>query len=158
MAAAVVAARRWRCADGIDLSQPLYVGTYGEWTKKEGLSRVDPSEAGRASRSSATTRSFDFQKAKDADVYVYTQQTSRDFPNYYVANADFKGGRQITDANPQQKEFAWTSGVQLDQLHERQGRQAAGRAVSAGELRAGQEVSAARHDLREALEPGEHAT
>jgi len=56
---------------------------------------------------------FNFEKAKDADVYLYTRQTSVDFPNYYVANADFKGGRQITDANPQQKEFAWTSGVKL---------------------------------------------
>ena len=34
--------------DGIDLSQPMYFATYGEWTKKEGLAKVDPSQAGRA--------------------------------------------------------------------------------------------------------------
>jgi dipeptidyl aminopeptidase/acylaminoacyl peptidase len=98
--------------NGIDLSQPLYFGTYGERTKKEGLSKVDPSRPGAQTLVYDDAR-YAFQKAKDADVYVYTKQTAVDFPNYWVANADFKGGRQITDANPQQKEFAWTSGVKL---------------------------------------------
>ncbi|HEV8446739.1 MAG TPA: prolyl oligopeptidase family serine peptidase [Gemmatimonadaceae bacterium] len=97
---------------GLDLSQPLYVGAYGEWTKKAGLSRVDPGTPGAKSLvwDDAT---FDFQKAREGDVFLYTKQTSRDFPNYFVANADFKGGRQLTDADPQQKDFAWTSGVKL---------------------------------------------
>ncbi len=99
-------------ADGIDLSQPLYVAAYGEWTKKAGLSRIDPNTAG-AKPLVWDDATFNFEKAKDADVYLYTRQTSIDFPNYYVANPDFKDGRQITDANPQQKEFAWTSGVKL---------------------------------------------
>ncbi len=97
---------------GIDLTQPLYVGAYGEWTKKAGLSRVDPGTPGAKSLV-WDDASFDFQKARDADVYVYTKQSSRDFPNYFVAGTEFKDGRQLTDANPQQKEFAWTSGVRL---------------------------------------------
>jgi dienelactone hydrolase len=97
---------------GIDLSQPLYVGTYGEWTKKAGLSRIDPGTPGVKSLV-WDDASFDFQKAREADVYVYTRQTARDFPNYFVANTDLKGGRQLTDANPQQKDFAWTNGVRL---------------------------------------------
>ncbi|HEY2824415.1 MAG TPA: prolyl oligopeptidase family serine peptidase, partial [Gemmatimonadales bacterium] len=56
---------------------------------------------------------FNFQRAKDADVFLYTRQTEREFPNYYVANPTFQGGRQLTDANPQQRDFAWTSGVRL---------------------------------------------
>lgn len=97
---------------GIDVTQPLYVASYGEWTKKAGLSRVEPGTPGATSLV-WDDASFDFQKARDADVYVYTKQTSREFPNYYVANTDFKGGRQLTDADPQQKDFAWTSGVRL---------------------------------------------
>ncbi|HEX3867244.1 MAG TPA: prolyl oligopeptidase family serine peptidase, partial [Gemmatimonadaceae bacterium] len=99
-------------ADGIDLSQPLYVGTYGEWTKKAGLSRVDPGTPG-AKPLVWDDATFNFEKARDADVYLYTRQTSIDFPNYHVASADLKSGRQITDVNPQQKEFAWTPGVKL---------------------------------------------
>jgi len=99
-------------AEGIDLSQPLYIATYGEWTKKAGLSRVDPNSTG-AKQLMWDDATFNFEKARDADVYVYTRQSSVDFPNYYVANADLKSGRQLTDANPQQKDFAWSSGVKL---------------------------------------------
>jgi len=98
--------------EGIDLTRPLYFGTYGEWTKKEGLARVEPGKIGATSLV-FDDASFNFIKAKDADVYLYTRQTSRDFPNYYVASADFRSGRQITDANPQQKDFAWSSGARL---------------------------------------------
>jgi dipeptidyl aminopeptidase/acylaminoacyl peptidase len=109
-------------ADGVDLSQPIYFGTYGEWTKKEGLAKVDPSKPG-AQRLVWDDAKYTFQKAKDANVFVYTKQTAIDFPNFYATNGDvlnpassaaaIQSARQITDANPQQKEFAWTSGVKL---------------------------------------------
>ena len=98
--------------EGIDLTKPLYLGTYGEWTKKEGLSRVDVGKTG-ATPLVWNDASYSFTKAKDAAVYLYTRQTAVDFPNYFVANPDFKSGHQITDANPQQKEFAWSSGARL---------------------------------------------
>jgi dipeptidyl aminopeptidase/acylaminoacyl peptidase len=99
-------------ADGVDLSQPLFFATYGEWTKKEGLSKVDPSKPG-AERLVWDDAKFAYQKAKDADVYLYTRQTAKDFPDFYVASADLKSGRQITNVNPQQRDFAWTSDVKL---------------------------------------------
>jgi dipeptidyl aminopeptidase/acylaminoacyl peptidase len=98
--------------DGIDLSKPLYFATYGEWTKKEGLAKVMPGKPGAQTLVTADAR-LNFQKAKEADVYLYTRQTAIDYPNYYVASADLSSGRQITDINPQQKEFAWSSGVKL---------------------------------------------
>ena len=108
--------------DGVDVSQPLYFSMYGEWTKKEGLARVDAGKPG-AQRLVWDDAKYAFQKAKDADVYVFTKQTAVEFPDYYVAGADLvrpvtssaaiKAARQLTDANPQQKEFAWTSGVRL---------------------------------------------
>ena len=30
----------------MDLSKPLHIATYGEWTKKEGLSRIEPNKPG----------------------------------------------------------------------------------------------------------------
>jgi dipeptidyl aminopeptidase/acylaminoacyl peptidase len=97
---------------GIDLSRPMYFATYGEWTKKEGLARVEPNKAGATAFVFDDAR-YNYLKAKDADVFLFTKQTARDYPNYFVAGPDFRGVRQITDANPQQKEFAWTSGVRL---------------------------------------------
>jgi len=96
----------------IDLTKPLYFGTYGEWTKKEGLARVDPGKAGATSLFFEDAR-FNIIKARDADLYAYTRQTFTEFPNYWVFNAGFRNGYQITDANPQLKELAWSSGTRL---------------------------------------------
>jgi dipeptidyl aminopeptidase/acylaminoacyl peptidase len=104
--------RGGQAVTGIDISKPLYFATYGEWNKKEGLSKVDPSKPG-AQRLVFEDAKLSFQKAKDADVYVFTKQTPTEYPNYYLATSDFQPARQLTDANPQQKEFAWTSGVKL---------------------------------------------
>jgi dipeptidyl aminopeptidase/acylaminoacyl peptidase len=104
--------RGGQAVTGIDISKPLYFATYGEWNKKEGLSKVDPSKPG-AQRLVFEDAKLSFQKAKDADVYVFTKQTATQYPNYYLATSDFQPARQLTDANPQQKEFAWTSGVKL---------------------------------------------
>ena len=97
---------------GIDLSKPLYFATYGEWTKKEGLSRVD----GR--RGGATSLVFDdaklsFMKARDADTFLFTKQTYVDFPNWHLASGTFGSEKQLTDANPQQRQIAWSPGVRL---------------------------------------------
>jgi dienelactone hydrolase len=96
---------------GIDFSRPLYFATYGEWTKKEGLVRVDA--RGGAKALAWEDAKLNFIKARDADVYLYTRQTFVDFPNYHVAGANFGAGRQITDANPQQRQFAWSPGARL---------------------------------------------
>lgn len=97
---------------GVDLSKPLYISTYGEWTKKEGISRVEPNKAG-ATPIFFEPAAFSVQKARDADTYVITRQTFTEFPNYWVAGPDMKPARQLTDANPQMKDLAWSSGTRL---------------------------------------------
>jgi dienelactone hydrolase len=92
---------------GIDLSQPMYVNAYGEWTKKSGIALIEPNKPLKMlawDDASYTT----LIKAKHADVYLYTRETVSDFPNFHVLN-----GAQITDANPQQKDFLWTKGSRL---------------------------------------------
>jgi dipeptidyl aminopeptidase/acylaminoacyl peptidase len=97
---------------GVDLAKPLYFATYGEWTKKEGLSRVDAGKSGAQPLFFEDAR-FSIQKARDADVYLYTKQSFTEYPNYWVFNPGFKFGYQITDMNPQMKELAWSSGTRL---------------------------------------------
>lgn len=97
---------------GIDLSKPLYFQTYGEWTKKEGLARVN-AERGGATRLMWDDADLGFLKAKDADVVLYSRGTFNDYPDWYLAKADFSGGTRLTDTDPQQKEFAWSSGTRL---------------------------------------------
>lgn len=97
---------------GIDLSKPLYVQTYGEWTKKEGLARVNPGKAG-AEVMLWDDAKFFVSRARDAETWVFSRQTVKEYPDYHVAERTFAAPRRLTHANPQQAEFAWASGSQL---------------------------------------------
>ena len=93
----------------VDLSQPQYFSVYGEWTKKAGIARVEKGKA-PVLLLWADAGFGGLAKAKKADVFVYTRDTSKDYPDYYAADALLRNGRRLTEANPQQKDFLWTSG------------------------------------------------
>ncbi len=97
---------------GIDLSKPIYLQTYGEWTKKEGLARVMPAKPGAETLLWDDAKVF-VTRARDAESWVYTRQTVKEFPDYWAADAKLANPVRLTDANPQQKDYAWSSGAQL---------------------------------------------
>ncbi len=90
----------------VDLSEPLLLSAYGEWTKRSGYYRVS---VGR----SPEPLIYDdrmiggVQTADSADRFIFTQQTFEEFPDLWVSDADFDNPRKFTDANPQLSEFAW---------------------------------------------------
>jgi dipeptidyl aminopeptidase/acylaminoacyl peptidase len=49
-------------------------------------------------------------KAKDADVIMLTATTFRDQPDIHITDSSFRTLKQVTDANPQQKEILWGTG------------------------------------------------
>ena len=97
---------------GIDLSKPIYVSMYGERTKKEGLAVVNPSKPGATSLVWDDAR-YTFTRARDAETWVFTRQTVKDFPDYWTSGGAFASPRRLTTANPQQSEYAWSSGARL---------------------------------------------
>jgi dipeptidyl aminopeptidase/acylaminoacyl peptidase len=97
---------------GIDLEQPLYIAAYGEWTKKGGVARVEQDKPG-AKMLLWDDAVFSLIKAKEADVFLYTKQTYKDYPDYYVSGGSLQKGKKITETNPQQKNFLWSSGSLL---------------------------------------------
>jgi len=98
---------------GIDMSGAVYFDLLAEKTKKAGIVRIDGGKPG------ATTLLFDdalyssLLKAEKSDVFLYTRETFDHYPDYYAADGQLRNGRRITDANPQQKEFLWSSGSRL---------------------------------------------
>jgi dipeptidyl aminopeptidase/acylaminoacyl peptidase len=94
---------------GIDLSKPLYISAYGEWTKKSGVARMDNGKSG-VKMLLWKDAVFSITKAKKADVFLYTEQTYKDFPDYYATDGSLQNGKRITEANPQQKDFFWSDG------------------------------------------------
>lgn len=97
---------------GIDPAKPLYFETYGEWTKKEGLSTVDAIKGG-AKVITWEDAKVDYRKARDSDVWVYQRQTVAKAPDYYAADDGIKGERKLTDLQSQQKDVAWSPGAVL---------------------------------------------
>jgi len=99
--------------DGIDLSKPLTLSAYGDWTKKSGYWTLPPGGA-------PTPLIWEdkaiggVQKAADADRVLITQSTFREYPDVWVTDTRFSAPRKITDANPFLQEYAWGSKVLVD--------------------------------------------
>jgi dipeptidyl aminopeptidase/acylaminoacyl peptidase len=104
----------------IDLDRPLLLSAYGDWTKKSGffrLSRREGANEGNAAASvfvwELTELLFDdrqfagLRKAAGAERYLFTSSTFAEFPDLYVSDGRFDSPERITDANPQQAEYAW---------------------------------------------------
>jgi len=98
---------------GIDLSDAVYFNALAEWTKKGGIARLDNGNPGVKMLLWEDAVFSNLTKAENADVFLYTQQTYEKYPDYYVTARDLAGGRKITEANPQQKDFLWSSGSKL---------------------------------------------
>ncbi len=99
--------------DGLDLDKPLYIGTYGEWTKKAGVSLLQKGKTGARKLLWDDAVFSTLFKAEKAPVYIYTRETGRDYPDYYAADALLAGAARLTEANPQQKDYLWSSGEML---------------------------------------------
>ena len=98
---------------GIELEKPIYVAAYGEWTKKSGIGMIEPGKAGVRMLHWDDARYGQLIKAKHADIYLYTRETVRDAPDFYATGPSLENGQRLTDSDPQQKDFLWTSGVRL---------------------------------------------
>ncbi len=89
----------------IDLSKPVFLSAFGQWTKKAGYYVL---EGSRLEKKIFEDKRFGrLTKAKNADKFLFTVETFRDFPNYYVTDNAFTGLKMITDANPWQSRYSW---------------------------------------------------
>ncbi len=97
----------------IDTSKPLLLSAFGEWTKKDGYFLLDvgkePKKLVFADKSFGSIR-----KAKNTDKILYTIETFVEFPDLYVSGMDFSKAKKVTEANPQQKDYAWGRRILID--------------------------------------------
>jgi len=99
--------------DGIDTAQPQFFRTYGEWTKKGGVARIDPGKAGAHVLVWDDASYGALMKARRASQFVYTRGTVTDPNDYYATNADFASPVRLTDQRPAIEPFDWSPGVRL---------------------------------------------
>ncbi len=107
-----VASRRIRTGQLYDLSKPVTLSAFGKFNKKSGYYEL---AGGKLREIVYDEAAFSTpQRARDADTYLLTRQTFVEFPDLRVSNRDFKAARKISDANPQQSEYAWGRRVLFD--------------------------------------------
>ena len=99
---------------GVDLSKPLALTAYGDWTKKSGYWQI-PAGGGQPARLIWADKSIGGAvKSKGGDRVLFTQQTFEEFPDYWATNAAFASPKKLTDANPQIADYAWGSKKLID--------------------------------------------
>ena len=92
---------------GVDLTKPIALTAYGEYTKKTGYFEVAPGQA-PTPLIWADKAIGNPTIARRAERMIYTQTTFNEYPNYWVSDLKFTSPRQVTDADPGIfKEFAW---------------------------------------------------
>jgi esterase/lipase len=96
----------------VDVTKPMLLSAYGEWTKKAGFYELTNGEVKELTFEDAAFNTP--AKAANADKYLWTRQTFVEFPDLRVSGPTFKDSRKITDANPQQAEYLWGHRVLFD--------------------------------------------
>ena len=96
----------------IDLSKPVTLSAYGQWTKEAGFYELADGQLSEIVYEDA--RFSNPRRAKDAEKFIFTRQTFVEFPDLRVSGPDFGTSTVITDANPQQAEFTWGRRILFD--------------------------------------------
>ena len=96
----------------IDLSEPITLQAYGQWTKQAGFYELDGGELTEVVYENASFSNP--TRAADAETFLFTRQTFVEFPDLRVSGPDFSDSEKITDANPQQGEFSWGRRILFD--------------------------------------------
>jgi len=102
------AAQRWT----IDLSKPITLSAYGEYTKKAGFYELAGGQLKELVYEDAFFSSP--TKAAKADKFLFTRETFVEYPDLRVSGPDFKDAKKISDANPQQAEYLWGHRILFD--------------------------------------------
>jgi len=98
---------------GYDLSKPIYLEAYSEWTKKDGIGMLEAGKPGVKRLMWDEAAYGPVIKARKADVYLYTRQTYKDPPDFYVTDASLTNGKRLTNLAAGTEKFLWSSGTVL---------------------------------------------
>jgi len=90
--------------DFVDVND-VFLDVFNDENKQDGLARR---QNGRVSMMFTAKKFFTgYQKARNADTLVYTQQDFIEYPDIWLTNTSFVSPVKISDANPQQKQYNW---------------------------------------------------
>ncbi len=92
----------------IPAAKPLLLAAMDDTTKGTGFYRVSLGSAAPPEKIIMMNKLMSgLRKAKDAEVYLFTIQTTAEFPNLWTSGPGLWDMKKVTDANPQQSEYVW---------------------------------------------------
>jgi len=94
-------------AVGFDPKSEVLLHGFNTRNKTVGIATARLHAEGLTERVSVGKKLQVRDRAKDAQVWLYTQETYTEFPDLRIADATFTERRRVTDVNPQVKDFAW---------------------------------------------------
>ena len=102
----------------IDPAKPVILSATGEWNKKSGYAKLS---AGKVEPLVWRDKAIGgLQKARDAEHYLFVEQSYADSPNYLVATSDALGAAQtVSKTNPFQNDYGWGKQVLMDYKNKR---------------------------------------
>ena len=103
----------------ISTTRPVLLSAVDDRTKASGLYRVSLSAAtAEPTKLLMVDKALGVPiKARDADVYVFTQSRFDEFPNLWTSSGSFADLRKVSDANPQQAEYNWGRSELIDYVN-----------------------------------------
>lgn len=92
----------------INLNDQTILQIFNENSKQSGFYRLSPNDNKPVKLMEGDFKTGAFVlKAKNADKLLFTKESFRDFPDWYVSDTQLKSVTRITEANPQQAEYSW---------------------------------------------------
>lgn len=91
----------------IDPSKEILLSAFNETTKASGFYKLSL-QNGKLTRLIWGDARFDgLIKALNANQFIYTRETFREFPDVWTTDITFAASKKISDANPQMKNYFW---------------------------------------------------
>ena len=102
----------------IDPSKPILLSATGEFNKKSGYARVTIGQPVQRPLwlDKSVTR---LEKAKNADTYLFEEETYEESPNFFVSGPSLADARQVSHTNAFQGDYAWGKQVLMPYANKR---------------------------------------
>lgn len=93
-----------------------YIKSFDKVSKAEGIYRVNSFEENvNLEKLYLTDHALtSIEKSEQGDVIVYREMSVKDYPDVKVTKDDFKTTKQVSHANPQQKDYNWATVEQVN--------------------------------------------
>lgn len=91
----------------IDPEKELYLSAFNETTKQSGFYKLSLKDGKLTRLIMGDYRFGNLIKSREANTFIFTRESFREFPDVWTADAAFASPRKLSTANPQMSRYLW---------------------------------------------------